>query len=68
MASRMMARPGASRHDLHAINRLQGDIHEYRHQTRAQAGYLLFRPDVQKARIVRAFVAALLEARNTRPA
>ena len=30
--------------------------------------YLLFRPDVQKARIVRAFVAALLEARNTRPA
>ena len=28
--------------------------------------YLLFRPDVQKARLVRAFVAALFEVRNTR--
>lgn len=28
--------------------------------------HLLFRPDVQKGRIVRAFVAALLKARNTR--
>lgn len=27
--------------------------------------YLLFRPDMQKARLVRAFVAALLEVRNT---
>ena len=29
--------------------------------------YILYRPDVQKARLVRAFVQALLEARNTRP-
>lgn len=29
--------------------------------------HLLFRPDVQKGRIVRAFVAALFKARNTRP-
>ncbi|MDR6821008.1 DNA-binding transcriptional LysR family regulator [Neorhizobium sp. 2083] len=29
--------------------------------------YLLFRPDVQKARLVRAFVSALLDVRNTRP-
>ena len=28
--------------------------------------YLLFRPDMQKARLVRAFVAALFEVRNTR--
>jgi len=28
--------------------------------------YLLFRPDMQKARLVRAFVSALLEVRNTR--
>ncbi|MFC7400664.1 LysR substrate-binding domain-containing protein [Chelatococcus sp. GCM10030263] len=30
--------------------------------------HLLFRPDIQKGRIVRAFVAALFKARNTRPA
>ncbi|GAB1584627.1 LysR substrate-binding domain-containing protein [Phyllobacterium phragmitis] len=29
--------------------------------------YLLFRPDVQKARLVRAFVNSLLEVRNSRP-
>ncbi|MBS9721168.1 LysR family transcriptional regulator [Tianweitania sp. BSSL-BM11] len=29
--------------------------------------YLLFRPDMQKARLVRAFVSALMEIRNTRP-
>ncbi|GGE53400.1 LysR family transcriptional regulator [Agaricicola taiwanensis] len=29
--------------------------------------HLLFRPDTQKARILRAFIAALLKARNTRP-
>ncbi|MDK1374318.1 MULTISPECIES: LysR substrate-binding domain-containing protein [unclassified Sinorhizobium] len=29
--------------------------------------YLLFRPDMQKASLVRAFVSALLDARNTRP-
>lgn len=28
--------------------------------------YLLFRPDMQKARLVRAFVSALMEVRNTR--
>ena len=28
--------------------------------------YLLFRPDMQKARLVRAFVAALMEVRNSR--
>jgi DNA-binding transcriptional LysR family regulator len=30
--------------------------------------HLLFRPDIQKGRIVRAFVTALFKARNTRPA
>lgn len=29
--------------------------------------YLLFRPDMQKARLVRAFVSSLFEVRNTRP-
>ena len=28
--------------------------------------YLLFRPDMQKARLVRAFVSALMEVRNIR--